>query len=359
MTGLAHADTLLHRWQRMAREALETLEAPLSWNMQSIDFESLTNDPEITCEEELLFVNGRFILQGVPEGCRLLPLSQAVMSHSVLLQESLLQRPKRTGDYFSLLNLGLLREGAWLYVLPGKHVGTLRVLHVVTEPALCASRLHVIVGRGSSLSLKMRRLDRVPPHCIHENHFLVEEGARFTFEDMPVGTMTTHVEVKASGSFEERGMQSRSATRRYLARLNGEGAQLDLLGGVRLGSDAQARIEVRMEHLAPRGRSLQRFKSVLSDRARTFFTGRIVVAEGAVETEAYQQSRALLLGREAFVSAKPELEIATDEVKASHGATVGQLDEQALLYARARGIPLAEARELLIEGFFQDILAHG
>jgi Fe-S cluster assembly protein SufD len=109
-------------------------------------------------------------------------------------------------------------------------------------------------------------------------------------------------------------------------------------------------------HVAPRTNSRQVFKSVLDDRSHSAFQGRVVVKEGAQKVDAQQTNRNLLLSRGARADSKPELEILADDVKCSHGATVGDLDKNSMFYLRSRGIPEAEARALLVEAFVTELV---
>ncbi len=113
---------------------------------------------------------------------------------------------------------------------------------------------------------------------------------------------------------------------------------------------------LRVEHAAPHGTSSQDFKSVVDGHAHAVFQGRIRVAPNAQKTDARQLSRNLLLSGTAAADAKPELEILADDVKCSHGAAVGDLDQDALFYLRARGLDDAQARALLIQGFVGELI---
>jgi Fe-S cluster assembly protein SufD len=106
-----------------------------------------------------------------------------------------------------------------------------------------------------------------------------------------------------------------------------------------------------VRHLEPGGRSRQTVRSVLGGKAVGTYLGRIEVARGAQKSDAEQSVKAILLDRGATANAKPELEIFADDVKCAHGATVGELDQGQLFYAMSRGLPPAQARSLLLEGF--------
>lgn len=134
-------------------------------------------------------------------------------------------------------------------------------------------------------------------------------------------------------------------------RLMGEGAELALFGASELSGQQHVDMLTHVTHAVPNALSRQAFYAVLGDKARSIYQGKVCVEEGAVGTEAHQLSRAVLLNAGAEADHKPELEIFADAVECSHGATTGAIDEDQLFYLQARGVPLAEARALLIAGF--------
>ena len=138
--------------------------------------------------------------------------------------------------------------------------------------------------------------------------------------------------------------------------LEGEEAQAALNGAMMLRNSEHADTTTRITHQAPNCASRQIYKTVLDGKARGVFQGKIIVAQDAQKTDGYQLSRALLLSDQAEMDAKPELEIYADDVKCSHGSTIGDLDENAMFYLRARGLSEAEARALLIQAFVAEML---
>ena len=133
-------------------------------------------------------------------------------------------------------------------------------------------------------------------------------------------------------------------------------AQAALNGVMLLRNTEHADTTTRITHQAPNCASRQIYKTVLDGKAHGVFQGKIIVAEGAQKTDGYQLSRALLLSDQAEMDAKPELEIYADDVKCSHGSTIGDLDENALFYLRSRGLNEVEARALLIGAFVAEML---
>lgn len=137
-------------------------------------------------------------------------------------------------------------------------------------------------------------------------------------------------------------------------RSEGEGSHCDLNGAFLVSGRQEANILTTVDHAAPGGKTREIFKGVAAGRAHGAFQGRITVRRGAQKVDAHQLSRNLVLGPRAAIDTKPELEIYADDVKCSHGAAVGDLDEAALFYLRARGIPGEEARRMLIEAFVEE-----
>ena len=154
------------------------------------------------------------------------------------------------------------------------------------------------------------------------------------------------------GSFSLGGSLSRVA---FDATLAGDGSRVDLDGlYVPTGNQHQDHV-ITVDHAASHTHSDQRFKGVITDRAHGAFTGHIIVAPGTVDTTSHQTNHSVLLTPTAQSDSRPWLEILADDVKCTHGATVGRLDDAALFYLRSRGIGLDEARHILIDAFASEI----
>jgi Fe-S cluster assembly protein SufD len=136
------------------------------------------------------------------------------------------------------------------------------------------------------------------------------------------------------------------------------GAECDIHALWLATGDAKTNLNIRVNHNAPDCRSFQLVKGIASGASVGSFTGEIYVAPDAQRTVALQQSRNLLLGEQARITTEPRLEIYADDVKCSHGATVGQMDDQAVFYMRQRGLSEDQARRLQIESFVGEILSH-
>ena len=139
-------------------------------------------------------------------------------------------------------------------------------------------------------------------------------------------------------------------------RLAGEGAEANVYGAYVCGGDEKVKIAVDMYHDVPHCNSRQLFKGIAGGTSRVDFYGKIIVAQDAQRTEAYQENHNILLTDGAKVDTKPQLEIYADDVKCSHGATIGRLNEEEQFYMRSRGISLEDAKVLQMISFIAPVL---
>jgi len=177
-------------------------------------------------------------------------------------------------------------------------------------------------------------------------------------EEAPQALHLAELDAKlgADARFSEFALLLGGGTVRHEAnvKITGEGAQCRLDGAFVVNRSDEANIVTNVDHQVPRGGTRELIKGVAAGRAHGAFQGKIIVREHAQKVDAHQLSRNLILGGRAVIDTKPELEIYADDVKCSHGASVGELDEAALFYLRSRGIPDAEARHMLVEGFLRE-----
>jgi Fe-S cluster assembly protein SufD len=142
-----------------------------------------------------------------------------------------------------------------------------------------------------------------------------------------------------------------------VAVLGGEGAHVALDGVYLVDGDRLVDNHTTIDHATPHCTSHELYKGILDGKARAVFNGRIIVREDAQKTDAKQTNRALLLSDEAVINSNPQLEIFADDVKCTHGAAIGQLDEEAMFYLRARGLTERDARYMLIHAYAGEVLA--
>jgi Fe-S cluster assembly protein SufD len=169
---------------------------------------------------------------------------------------------------------------------------------------------------------------------------------------------STFVELGRASTFRSQALTfgARIARNDIAAELGGEGAECTLNGLYVADGDALVDTHTLIDHAKPHCPSHEVYKGILGGRARAVFNGKIIVRPDAQKTDAKQTNKALLLSDEAQVNTKPQLEIFADDVKCTHGAAIGQLDEDAMFYLRARGLNEHDARSLLIHAFAGQIL---
>lgn len=239
----------------------------------------------------------------------------------------------------------------------------LYMLFFVTKTGDFGTQLNIEIGRSGRLTLIEQHIGGSGTMVMETNIALAEQAKLVHGKIVKGGTASVHLAMTraaiAEGAFYDQFtlIKGGKLTRNEIdASLNGKMAQCTLNGAMLLQGRDHADTTTRITHAAPHGTSREIYKSVVAEQARAVFQGKILVKEGAQKTDGHQLSRALLLSDQAEMDAKPELEIYADDVKCSHGSTVGDLDEQALFYLRARGLNEQEARSLLIEAFVGEIL---
>ena len=272
----------------------------------------------------------------------------------------------------------------------------MRLPMVALNTMLADDGLHLRVAAGvdaGTLVLLSLAVDNHRPTAFHPRHSIhLEPGARLTLVEIARGEGTylrnvvteavvaegatlTHIRLQdeAQSAFHlnttfaeiaERGVYdtfvltlgARLSRSEIHARLKGPGGAVHLNGAQLLGGQQHGDITTVVAHAAPNCASRQTVKNVLSGRARGVFQGRIEVARAAQKTDGYQMNQALLLSPGAEIDSKPQLEIYADDVKCSHGATVGELDADQLFYLRSRGIPEETARSILVRAFLAEAI---
>ena len=323
----------------------------------------------------LVFVNGRFVrelshLDGVPSAVRLLSLREALDSQREVVEAHLAKVAVNAPGAFTDLNTAFMTDGALLVLPPDAVLEHPVHLLFVTAPGAAEGVTHprtlIVAGRHAQATV-LESFVSLAEQCYFTNtvsEVVLEEGARVDHYKVQleseaayhVGTIeawqdrSSHFE---SFSFAMGGALSR--TNVYTV-LDGEAAHVQL-DGLYVGHGVQhLDHQTRIEHAKPGCTSRETYKGMLDDRSHAVFNGKVYVRPEAQQTDGKQTNKNLLLSDTAKVDTKPQLEIFADDVKCTHGATVGQLDELALFYCRTRGIPLSEARTLVTYAFAADVI---
>jgi len=313
-----------------------------------------------------VFVDGRFradlsTLAGVPYIVQNLAAALPDM-------EGRLGAIARPEDHALAALNGMLFEDGLVVTVPGGVAGgVLELLSFATQseraPAYHPRHL-VQLAAGASLTLIETASGPANARYLHNPVYeiAVAAGARMNHGRLQMEgresffLSTVYAQVEAGGTYDNFSLiaGARLSRNEIHVALHGPGAEAHM-NGVQLVADGQhADTTTALDHAAPSCASRQTYKTVLSGRSRGVFQGKILVRQIAQKTDGYQMNQALLLSEQAEIDCKPQLEIYADDVKCSHGATVGALDADQLFFLRARGIPEAQAKAMLVEAFLTE-----
>jgi len=322
----------------------------------------------------LVFHNGvldsqRSQLDGLP--FELIPFRQANTEQRELIRQHLGSLVQGELHPFALLNSGWLQDGAFLRI--GKDVVVDKPIQVVFDHGVAdvsfsaQPRLFVLLERHAQGVLIEQHLGQPESAEVFSNTVVevrLHEGAKLTHYQLNiepesvlhVGNVQVSLAAHAEYESHQFAVGSRLKRRDLQVNLTEAGASARLFG-IYLGRNKQ-HVDFRtvLDHQAPHCTSQESVKGIVRDDARAVFNGRIHIHRHAQKTSAEMSNKNLLLSRTAEVNTKPELEIYADDVKCAHGATVGQLDKDALFYLRSRGISVNDACQILSDAFVYEVL---
>lgn len=322
----------------------------------------------------IVFVNGRFaaessVIRGLPQGAILTSLETAWTEHPALVRQYLSQAVRMPQHGFTALNTAFMEDGAFVYFPEGAtfdepiyltffsstdrptdaHArlliaagddSRLRIVESYTgttaSPYFTNVVTEIIAGQRSVIDHYKRQQESLNAYHVSSTHILLQGDSRFTSHNIVLGGGLVRNDVNAC--------------------LDGEGIVCTLNGLYLVDGERLVDNHTAIDHAKPHCESHEVYKGVLDGRGRGVFNGKIFVRQDAQKTDAKQTNKALLLSDDATINTKPQLEIFADDVKCTHGATVGQIDAEQMFYLRSRGIGHAEARALLIHAFAEDII---
>ena len=343
--------------------------------------ESIVSAPELAhfhvpgAACRLVFVNGRFArelsyLDELPEGGTVHGLAHEIDLKSVTLEAHLGRYLNTQRDAFSALNTAFAEDGAYVHIRKGAVLNApIYLLFVSTaseKPLMTNPRNLVIVEHeaqativedyvsiGESTAFCNTATELVVGENAIVSHYMIEREHRQAFN---VSTLRIQQERSANVSSHSVLLGGGLVRNNVHPVLAGEGGEC-LINGLFIGSGRQHLDNYMLvEHASPHCGSRQFYNGILDDHAHGVFHGRIVVHKDAQKTDAKQTNRNLLLSDDAQIDTKPQLEIYADDVKCTHGATIGQIEENALFYLRSRGIDEVSARKLLLLAFSSECL---
>ena len=323
----------------------------------------------------LVFVNGHLspelsCVEDLPEGVLVMTMSEAIERRPDLVEAHLGRLAPIDEDPFTALNTALMGDGLFVYVPSGARVDLpIGVRHLAVEaangaPVVKCPRSLIIVEEDAEATIAERFSSRADEVYLTNamTEIFVGDRARVAHYAInresreAVHVCSRNIEIGEQAHFESHAVILGGAVTRNNVTPTFRGRDADgILNGVYLaGAGQHVDSSMRVYHNAEHCRSRQFYKGLLSDDGRGVFTGRIVVDQKAQKTDAIQSNANLLLSRDARANSRPQLEIYADDVRCTHGATVGELDEDAMFYLRARGLSADAARAILVAAFARE-----
>jgi len=305
-------------------------------------------------------------------GVALHPLSAVLQAESDLARQALDVWQGEEEDCFASLNAALAEEGAYLWI--GKGIAVAKEIHMVylftdqAEGMMTFPRNIMEIGTNSDVKI-VQSFIGVDPHAQYFSnvltHLRIKAGARVQLTQIQTDSRQAY-QLHTTYALQERDSHLEAftltaggkLTRNTLTiRQTGPGGHTAVNGLYTVRDQQLVDNHTVIDHRCEHGSSEQLYKGILHGKGKTVFNGKIFVRPEAQQTNAYQLNRNLLLSPRAEANTKPQLEIYADDVKCSHGASVGPLDANELFYLLSRGIPKERAISMLSHGFVEDVLA--
>ena len=323
----------------------------------------------------IVFVNGFFskelsTVDGLPRGAYCGSLATSLKDNHPSARKYLGQYAKYDDNTFTALNTAFLRDGAFISIPDGVVVeDSIHLLFIAagSEHTLFSPRNLIIVGKNSQLSIvesyvaltRRAYLTNVVTVIVAGDHSVIEHDKLQNESLEAVHVASLHAYQGAGTNFTSNSIALGGSIVRnnVTSVLDGQGSECTL-NGLSLATGTQLiDNHTTIDHAKPHCASHELYKSILDGKSRGVFSGKIFVRKDAQKTDAKQTNKTLLLSDDATINTKPQLEIFADDVKCTHGATVGQLEPEQLFYLRSRGIDNTTARDILTFAFASDVVS--
>jgi Fe-S cluster assembly protein SufD len=322
----------------------------------------------------LVFINGLYLrelsnLSGLPDGITAGNFAEMPAEHAKTVGNYLGTYADYRDEVFTALNTAQISDGAFVYIPSGIIVETpihLLFMTTASEPLVAHPRVLIVTGEGAIVtvieSYASHGADVYFTNAVTEvfaargsviTHYRLQEESEHAFH---IATTEVHQERGSNYSSYAFSLGGEIARHNLNVVLNDEETETIIDGLYVVTGNQHVDNHTTIDHEKPHCASHQLYKGILDGKSRAVFNGKIFVREGALLTDARQLNKNLLLSSDATVNTKPQLEIFADDVKCSHGATVGQLDVEEMFYLGTRGLDPERARALLTFGFAEDVI---
>ena len=325
-------------------------------------------------QHRLVFVNGYFSSNlsdhTPPAGLHLQPLAQALPNEKAPFASLFGTAAGAEEDFYVATNTALFTDGLALESSQGKTADKPTVIYLFndarTAPALSYVRLLLLAQANSELNITVvqQTIGSQPSYINLATEVFVKTHGRAKFHllqeetEQALGYTNTLVRQEKESYFGGHtfSFSGRMLRNNLFITLDGQHTETDMYGLYMLNDQTHVDNHTAIDHAQPNCNSNEFYKGVLDGSSKGVFNGKVFVRQDAQKTNAFQSNRNLILSPKATVDTKPQLEIYADDVKCSHGATIGKLDKEALFYLQARGINKQQAQSLLTKAFAQEIV---
>jgi len=323
----------------------------------------------------LVFVNGNFSpelskLIDIPKGVVIGSLAEALKNNNPVVKKHLGKYAENENYFFTSLSSAFTKDGAFIYVPDGKIVED--PIHIIfiaksgSEKILIQPRNLFIAGKNSQVTIiehyvseqdSIYFTNAVTEIVADENaivdHIKLQEESNKAFH---IARMEIDQERNSNFSSHLISHGAEVSRNDFNARFNDEGSECMLNGLFMIGDEQLFDAHTMIDHAKPHCNSHEHYKGILQDKSKGVFNGKVMVRRDAQKTNAFQQNNTILLSDDAVMNTKPQLEIFADDVKCSHGATIGKLNDEAKFYLKSRGIGEDAATAILIHAFASDVI---
>ncbi len=323
----------------------------------------------------LVFVNGFFSeelseLKELPEGVIAGSIADAIKNHSELVRKHFSRYADYKEQIFTALSTAYTKDGAFIYIPDGKiienPVHILYLSYSLDEKILCQPRNLFIAGKNSQATIiehyasvddSVYFTNTVTEIFVDENsvldHIKLQDESRSAFH---IARMEVDQERNSNFSSNMISFGAELSRNDLNTRFNDTGGECMLNGLFMIDGSQLFDVHTMIDHAKPYCNSHEHYKGILDGKSRGVFNGKVMVRPDAQKTNAFQENNNIILSDSALVNTKPQLEIFADDVKCSHGATIGQLENEALFYLKSRGIGDKAAHGMLIHAFASDVV---
>jgi len=323
----------------------------------------------------LVFVNGNFSpelskITDLPKGVEVGSISEAIKNNNPLIKKHLGKYAKDENYFFTTLSSAFIKDGAFIYVPDGKIVED--PIHIIfytnssDTKILSQPRNLFVAGKNSQVSIiehyvsdeeNIYLTNAVTEIFTDENsivdHIKLQEESNKAFH---IARMDVDQERSSNFSSHLISCGAEISRNDFNTRFNDEGSESMLNGLFMINGEQLFDAHTMIDHAKPHCNSHEHYKGILQGKSKGVFNGKVMVRQDAQKTNAFQENNTILLSNDAVMNTKPQLEIFADDVKCSHGATIGKLNDEAKFYLKSRGIGEEAATAILIHAFASDVI---